>query len=171
MSFAGTRAERNGRFVLALAGAMAVVAVILGLRNLWFLYNAVGVAGTVVANRRVEVQTKGGPSVTFRPTVRFSDSRGAAHEFEESSGDRTALPVGMRLPVLYPPDDPASARVGGPALWMLPSGLILMAVFFGLIGGCLLITGRSVNRWQIRRACAVATGDKRLVQPGLSVRT
>lgn len=144
---ARTRGEKNGWFVGAVGVALLVASGCLTLRCQWIVRSSVSTDGTVVANRKEQIQVKGGEQVSYVPTVEFFDPQGNAHRIEPSSGTREATPIGAKIPVLYPPGEPGNARVGGPFLWTWPIGFAGLGLFFLAFGGLLIV----LSRWLVRR--------------------
>jgi hypothetical protein len=148
-----TRGEKNGWFVTVMAGVLFTVSGCMALNNLWFIRSAVKTNGVVVSNRKENIASKGGEYFVYIPTVEFFDLQGAAHRLEPSTGTLEPTPVGTTLPILYPPGDPASARVGSSFLWDRPIGLALFAMFV-LMFGCLVIV---TSRWLVKRGVPMRT--------------
>ncbi|MFC5184884.1 DUF3592 domain-containing protein [Actinomadura harenae] len=95
--------------------------------------------GRVIRHR----QERGTDGVVTYAVVGFVDAQGTTHEFEPTSSGARGLPVGGRVPVLFLPGAPNSARVDrtGRRLAGIVGPLAGGSVFTA-IGIWLLATGR-----------------------------
>ncbi|TGN38503.1 DUF3592 domain-containing protein [Marinobacter confluentis] len=97
-----------------------------------FLVDALEVPGTVTDL----VYDRSGDSSAYYPVVQFEDATGRPIEFRSSSGSNPAsYNVGEKVPVLYTPGEPESARINGFfSLWGLP-------LIVGILGGAFFLVG------------------------------
>lgn len=114
------------------------------LSDLHFAQEARPATGTVT-----EIRSLPNPQnreTTYTPTFRFADETGQAHTVASSLYQSPpAFQVGDRVPVLYLPANPQSARINTfSQMWLLP-------LLFGILGGVSVVIGQIVLRWpQIR---------------------
>ena len=65
------------------------------------------------------------------PVIRFETAAGRSITFRSpASADPPSCPVGTRVPVTYPPDEPEQALVYRPgASWIVPAAALVVALF------------------------------------------
>ncbi len=96
----------------------ALGALVTVVRSVRFLRSAQPAAGAVVALREVG----DGVDSTWAPVVQFTNQLGSVVTFDVAmSSDPPAHRVGDRVPVLFVPDHPESARMDHPLeFWLAP---------------------------------------------------
>jgi hypothetical protein len=128
-----------------LIGLVAViVGAVLGLNSINFVGSTATATGTVVANTAAESCSHSRDygttcSTVFKPVVEFIAPSGETVRFTSDVGSQPArYGVGDSVPVRYPPNYPAGARIDGFVdLWMAPTivgglGLIFLAIGIGI---------------------------------------
>lgn len=112
-------------FFLAAFG-MTALALWLGRRRVAVLRSGGTERGTVIEHARREVDE----SVSFHPTVVFTDDTGTTRRFTSNAGWSTPRPaVGTRVKVVYSRTDPNVAYIASFLhLWAAPVALLLMSV-------------------------------------------
>ncbi len=88
-------------------------ATILYLQTKRFLSHSINVTGTVIAlERSVSRSSKGGTSVTYAPTVRYTAADGEERIFTSTvSSSPPSFREGQQVPVLYDPVPPNPAEI------------------------------------------------------------
>lgn len=141
-----TRGERNGRFVRTASLALFAASAWFAVGNVFVLARAEQAQGKVVSNRKETVELKSGQAVQYFPEIQFADQAGRLHRIEARVGSQAPLTIGTPMIVLYPPGDPAAARVGGWYLWHLPAGLAGCGLVLLAVGGLLIASARTLQR-------------------------
>jgi hypothetical protein len=126
-----------GVFLLAVSGCLAV-------HNAWVVRSSVSTPGTVVSVSEQRVKARGAEHVYCVPVVQYFDAEGNEYRIEAALDGREPTPVGTVLPVLYSPDEPGHARLGGPPLSDWPRRLTLTGCCCLGLGGLLIVVSRCV---------------------------
>jgi Protein of unknown function (DUF3592) len=118
---------------LGIGVLMLCFALLLWNKSRGLLANGSHAQGTVVELR--EIRKDDGHN-TYRPVVRFTTAGGRDITYEESfSSNPAPYDVGASVEVLYPADDPDSARIKSfGSLWLGPTILGGMGLVFASIG-------------------------------------
>jgi hypothetical protein len=126
------------KYVFALIGAgLLAGAMMWSVQTQRFLAEAVTAQGRVVEL----VHSRSSDSTTYRPVVRFTDSRGEEIEFTSSTGSNPpSYARGEQVAVLYLPGAPQDARINGFfSLWGGPAILGAIGSVFFLIGAGIIL--------------------------------
>jgi len=142
------------RDVLLLFGAawllVGGIILIAGLRELWSeraFRRAMVRTDAVVADRTLERASRdGNPATRYSVSYRFTTAAGqpAAGGNDVDVEEWERLPPGTRVPIVYHPERPAEARLGGPGVPETPLVMFIIGGVFALIGGVLF--GRAAYR-------------------------
>lgn len=92
---------------------------------------------TQTAGRVVQlVQNGSGDDIYFCPVTVFRDAAGVEHTIHSSGGSNPPrFPVGSTVSVLYPAQNPDAGMIEDRfILWICPSLLIVLGIFYGTIG-------------------------------------
>lgn len=152
------------RILLVLGGVFAVLgvgqliaAVATGISTLSFRSDAQQATGTIVSidsHQSCSTHRRDGRRhrechTVHQPTVEFRAADGTKISFV-SSRSSSSYHVGQTLEVLYPADDPQSARLGGFGLWLVPIVLGAIGLPFAIVGAVLVgiyLKGRRSRIW------------------------
>lgn len=123
------------RLFIVVGVGLIVVGLVLTALTARFVSNADSATGTVVDLSR-ERDSEG--AILFYPVVRFTTADGRTVEFRSSSGSGSPPQPGDMVEVLYEPDDPGDARLGGfTEIWSAP--LIVGGIGLVMLGVALVV--------------------------------
>ena len=124
---------------------LAPVGIAIGV--LWLAISSVmSLAYTRTDGTVLQLIEKGsGDNAVYCPVFVFQDKSGVLHTNQSSGGSNPPrFPVGAKVTVLYQSQNPVSGIIEDfVLLWIVPSALIAVSIFYGVIG---LIVHRSLQK-------------------------